>query len=57
MLIEFLKRNGDGESKVLNNVMENYFNRKCIKPMQYLKDLNITKLQAIWLKYHHIAVS
>lgn len=37
LLLSFLQRHGDSYSKTLNNVMENYFNRKAIKPIVYLK--------------------
>jgi hypothetical protein len=37
--------------------MENYFNRKAIKPIAYLKEPALAPLQAIWFKYHHILPS
>jgi len=37
--------------------MENYFNRKKIKPMTYLSDPKSAHLQAIWLKFHHVPIS
>jgi len=37
--------------------MENYFNRKNIKALAYLKNFGLTQLQSIWLKYHHVSAS
>jgi hypothetical protein len=54
VLLEFLSRYGEGECKILNNVMENYFNRKSIKPMVYLRNPALSRLMQVWLKYHHV---
>ena len=37
--------------------MENYFNRKKIKPIAYLNDPKLCQLQTIWLKFHHVPLS
>lgn len=41
---------------MLNNVLENYFNRNNHKPLVYLK-ANLPKLLPLWLKYHHISAT
>lgn len=56
-MLQFLSRYGTAEGKVLNNVMENYFNRKNIKPISYLKNPALVTLQTIWLKHHHVPLS
>ena len=37
--------------------MDSYFNRKNIKPIVYLKDMQLISLQKIWLKYHHVPLT
>ena len=37
--------------------MDNYFNRKNIKPLSYLQQPHLKPLQTIWLKYHHVPVA
>jgi hypothetical protein len=53
---EFWTRFGEAESKVLNNVLENYLNRNNLKPLIYLR-ANLPKLLPLWLKYHHVSAT
>ena len=46
----------DGLDKTINNVMENYFNRKNIKPLTYLQQPKLLPLQNIWVKFHHVSL-
>jgi hypothetical protein len=57
IISEFIRRYGETDCKVLNNVMENYFNRKNVKPMAYFKQYGLVKLQTVWMKYHHVPSS
>jgi hypothetical protein len=53
---EFWNRFGESEGKVINNVLENYFNRNNVKPLIYLRS-HLPKLLPLWLKYHHVSAS
>lgn len=53
LLEEYMSRTAGGNPRTLNNVMENYFNKKGIKPAQYLQAHNLIRLLAIWVEYHH----
>ena len=49
LLEEYMGRTAGGNARTLNNVMENYFNKKGIKPAQYLQSHNLIRLLAIWI--------
>lgn len=51
-----LERGVEGE-RMINRAMENYFNRKGIKPMAFLAESNLQFLRAVWMNYHHVAES
>lgn len=55
--MEFWTRYGEAECKIINNVLEYYFNRNNIKPLAYLKNPPMSKLLSVWLKYHHVSAS
>jgi hypothetical protein len=57
LLLYFLERYGSTYDKTLNHAMENYFNRKKIKPLVFLQKPNLVSLQTIWLNYHHVPLS
>jgi hypothetical protein len=54
LLTAYIDRGVDKNDKILNNVMENYFNRKNIKAIPYLQSHNLTLLLKIWMNYHHV---
>lgn len=43
--------------RVLNNVMENYFNRKGIKAISFLQENNLDYLLKVWTAYHHAVLT
>lgn len=46
------KENEQGDN-VINHILENYFNRKSLKPTDYFVDPALAILRSIWEKYHH----
>ena len=50
------KASCEDDLKIINNVMENYFSRQDIKPVNYLLEHELEPLQQIWEKYHHIVM-
>jgi hypothetical protein len=54
---QFVAKSNETDYKLINNVMENYFNRNNIKAIHYLQDNNLPKLLTVWQKYHHTVYS
>jgi hypothetical protein len=53
LLLEFAAREGEGGEGVVNHILENYFNRKSYRPVDYFNDASLAPLRAIWEKFHH----
>jgi hypothetical protein len=53
LLAEYLRMQGETAEPVINHILENYFNRKSLRPADYFLPPALAPLRAIWEKYHH----
>jgi hypothetical protein len=57
LVMGFVAERGVEGERMVNRAMENYFNRKGIKPMVFLAESSLQFLRAVWMNYHHVGES
>lgn len=54
ILLEFsVFENSQASNSIINNIMENYFNRNNIRAADFFEDNDVEPLQIIWEQFHH----
>lgn len=53
LLLQYCKIEGKIGEKTINTILENYFNRKGIRPAEYLENVELEPLKLIWEDFHH----
>lgn len=53
LLLTYLSNNSPDAANTVNTVLENYLNRKALRPADYLADPQLLPLKILWEQFHH----